>query len=999
MKVPYINQNYNLNSTCFQKKQNTNTIQNTYDLYEYKSYSSQNIKANKFISFGNKFSNTKFEKQTKAKLLNNGYVIAKIEDGKIANNSNKIIIDNAEKLVALSNTPSKWINTEFVLSDNIDLSEIENWKSIGDKSNQFKGIFDGNDYTISNLKINNPDSSNQGLFGISQNANFKNITLSNVNIIAQKQIGALVGYSKNCEFINCSTNGNILGEKKIGGLIGLGSENIIQNSSSDCYIRGQESIGGFIGFDKLSQISNSYSVSNVSGQEEIGGILGYGVNSELSNIYYNGLISGVDKIGGLIGWGDSTDITSSYATFNDSKTRDLIGYKTDCKEINSFIIDSLQSDGSIYTKFNPSIWQIKLGKIPRLKSHIDKMKPEQIFLEDVNIDIKSGMFNIAEKEYFTLKHPKSYPNNKEKLENIKNCSNPKELKKMFGNMVLEMYYSFEDDKNDELLLEIVKNPKFPLNEIYKKPNNDNFSCTPLFILTTLNRAYILREALKRNDIGNIDKPNGLSNQLTIMYRAIDHNLIDCVYVMLSAKNQKFNKDKYKNVYKSEPIEQMFKEYPNIADYENIKAKKYNISQLTSIRDVLTSTDISPNYVDSQGNNIINIAAALNEEEQALPILLNAVHCGTDINNKNNKGITPLENVLENKKYLIALCLLKNGANIDTKNSFGDNALNLFSQIEDEELSINFIDFALEKGISINSQNDLKISPLINSISLQQYKKMKYILSQGANQNLSDAEGQTPLHHACSMQDEESTMFLLENFADIYAKDNNGKTPKDYLRDDKLLKIYEKYENLYKESNILPDSQDYSNQVNCDYNKINSFEDIINEFNYDNNTNLDILSKKLVYLAQNGKYNKDWRDEEGNNLLHIACANKTSFSKELIKIALKDGFDINSRNNSFKTPLIVAIESYLSAQTSKEKIATIGNIKYLMEQKANIELTDCNKQSALHAVCKTNNIFLLKMLLAQDPKINLKDIKDKTPMNYIESDYMKKVIEQYLNGIT
>ena len=80
------------------------------------------------------------------------------------------------------------------------------WTPIGTSATPFMGIFDGNDHTISNVKITSPvyDNSNAyaGLFGCCKNAMFSNLKIKNVSIKFSP--------SKRCNFLF------------VGGLIGYG---------------------------------------------------------------------------------------------------------------------------------------------------------------------------------------------------------------------------------------------------------------------------------------------------------------------------------------------------------------------------------------------------------------------------------------------------------------------------------------------------------------------------------------------------------------------------------------------------------------------------------------------------------------------------------------------------------------------------------------------------------------------------------------------------------
>ena len=66
----------------------------------------------------------------------------------------------------------------------------------GDNTKAFKGNFDGQEYTISGIYYNNTSVQKVGFFGrIGAEATIENFSLSNSNIIGQKQLGAVVGWA------------------------------------------------------------------------------------------------------------------------------------------------------------------------------------------------------------------------------------------------------------------------------------------------------------------------------------------------------------------------------------------------------------------------------------------------------------------------------------------------------------------------------------------------------------------------------------------------------------------------------------------------------------------------------------------------------------------------------------------------------------------------------------------------------------------------------------
>lgn len=154
-------------------------------------------------------------------------------------------ISTAEDLVNLSNLVNNGKSMSgktFIMTNDIDMSSVTNWTSIG-KHQAFYGNFDGQGYTIKNFNLNNSDigASSTGLFGTVRNATLKNIKFDNITfentstasakwtavaILADSARDTLVSniQTKNVSVFNANYYGII------GGLLGNVT---IQNSSTD----------------------------------------------------------------------------------------------------------------------------------------------------------------------------------------------------------------------------------------------------------------------------------------------------------------------------------------------------------------------------------------------------------------------------------------------------------------------------------------------------------------------------------------------------------------------------------------------------------------------------------------------------------------------------------------------------------------------------------------------------------------------------------------------
>lgn len=143
------------------------------------------------------------------------------------------IIRNADDLKRFAddvNSGQRDLNA--IQTADIDLNGIDNWKPIGmqylSDKRPFTGIYNGNGYTISHLKISNTRHDAVGLFGMTDgDALLTGIHLRDVKIILPDQtfsVGTLVGWNSGGSTVSlCSAQGIINTSEyrpDVGGLVG-----------------------------------------------------------------------------------------------------------------------------------------------------------------------------------------------------------------------------------------------------------------------------------------------------------------------------------------------------------------------------------------------------------------------------------------------------------------------------------------------------------------------------------------------------------------------------------------------------------------------------------------------------------------------------------------------------------------------------------------------------------------------------------------------------------
>lgn len=264
---------------------------------------------------------------------------------------------------------------DFALSNNINLVGI-NWTPIGNLSTSFSGSFDGDNYTISGLTIERPNDNRVGLFGFvfkswdeADIVTIKNLTLSNVDVTGNDNVGALVGEGQNIHIENITVSGSVSGDENVGGLIGsmIDADDTILNSSSSATVTGIEKVGGLAGYIRDSSVRNSFATGSVSGELQVGGLAGFARRTNITDSYATGSVFGEeDQVGGLVGVARDIEITNSYSTGNvtgNSYVGGLIGDTSNSSITKSFATGDVSSGGDYVGGLIGGLWNSTLSEV------------------------------------------------------------------------------------------------------------------------------------------------------------------------------------------------------------------------------------------------------------------------------------------------------------------------------------------------------------------------------------------------------------------------------------------------------------------------------------------------------------------------------------------------------------------------------------------------------------------------------------------------------------
>lgn len=174
------------------------------------------------------------------------------------------------------------------LGRDIDLDSRE-WVPIGGNKQEdtsgksFKGTFDGQGYTVSNLKIS---TSNYyvGFFG-SNSGTIRNFGITSGSIKGANKAGGLCGTASGT-ISNCFSRVSVEGTSNAGGLVGMASKLSVTNSYAKGNVTATGNAGGLIAYYSSTsdgaKITNSYAACTLDGKYE-GGLV-CSINSAVTDI-------------------------------------------------------------------------------------------------------------------------------------------------------------------------------------------------------------------------------------------------------------------------------------------------------------------------------------------------------------------------------------------------------------------------------------------------------------------------------------------------------------------------------------------------------------------------------------------------------------------------------------------------------------------------------------------------------------------------------------------
>ena len=303
-------------------------------------------------------------------LMNQSDSLAQVYDTSYGEEINPILINSAQDLKeAMGDSTSTSLSSQFTETEilgayrfttDIDLSELNNAlgnAEIKSVNKTFKGIIDGNGFTIENISLSS-DENSVGLFGSADGALIQNLNIEIDSVAAGSSVlvGGLIGLAKDTKIININMTQNetteqtqqrgIFGRNVTGGIVGaaIGNGALVGLTVSGATVQ-----SNYYNEETKTAAGSLYTHQNADNEWvfDPAKIRGY-ANQNDGRIYSTipsdsgfGLASFAGAVAGYVDIYDSALINQENYTYSTALTND------DYKVTHLRVIDSLEVRGEV----------------------------------------------------------------------------------------------------------------------------------------------------------------------------------------------------------------------------------------------------------------------------------------------------------------------------------------------------------------------------------------------------------------------------------------------------------------------------------------------------------------------------------------------------------------------------------------------------------------------------------------------------------------------------
>ncbi|NMP36587.1 MAG: hypothetical protein GX051_00465 [Clostridiales bacterium] len=215
--------------------------------------------------------------------------------------------------------------TDTATDTSIYEAKLRKWTPIGNNfDNKYNGIFDGNGKSVCGLYINDGESDNKGVFGISDGT-IKNLNVESGFLCGLYYVGGVCGYNSGM-LTGCTNSGVVMtGYNAVGGVCGYNAGTLTDCTNSSV-VTSLYTSGGVCGNNYQGTVSQCTNSGAVTGNFSVGGVCGSN-NGTTSKCTNSGAVTGLNYVGGVCGWnyGTISECANSGAVTGNSTAGGICG--------------------------------------------------------------------------------------------------------------------------------------------------------------------------------------------------------------------------------------------------------------------------------------------------------------------------------------------------------------------------------------------------------------------------------------------------------------------------------------------------------------------------------------------------------------------------------------------------------------------------------------------------------------------------------------------------
>jgi len=273
--------------------------------------------------------------------------------------------------------------------------------------------------------------------------------------------------------------------------------------------------------------------------------------------------------------------------------------------------------------------------------------------------------------------------------------------------------------------------------------------------------------------------------------------------------------------------------------------------------VFLSKGADPDAADRRGNTLMHLLAADSGRKKRVRGVSRLIEANASMDLRNKEQMTPLMVAAKRRKSEIAKRLLEAGASPNVKTRRGTPLLRTVVSCQPEKLKL--LDILIEAGAEVDSRNGSGQTALhhamLNHLHVTCLAPVEILLRAGADPNVLDQNGMAPLHNMSHWEEKNpaEALKVMQKFgADIEIRDPQGMTT------------------LLRAARF--------------------------------GTHAGVMKALLEAGAS-----ADAADKRGNGLLHCVAMNRKPGGLERLQVALSVTTDLNTPNQTGRTPLELALK--------------------------------------------------------------------------------------------